>query len=238
MENKQQLPDTGYKSELTTRERIAVLGYLPIHIWLLPAALYAMLVAGRVTESEANMLCYAIGMGYMLMSAFGFLRRDFDPLCDRPLWCLLQIVASYGIMLALNLCVAAVLALLNSLANPNNAAVMSMAETDSGGIAAMALFMAPIVEELLFRAGIFGTLRRYSRAAAYAVGVLSFSLYHVWAYAAVDPSYWIYLLQYLPVSFLMCRLYERTESIWCSIFFHMLVNAVSLKALSMLEGML
>ena len=49
--------------------------------------------------------------------------------------------------------------------------------------------------------------------------------------------YLLYMLQYIPVSFLLCRCYERTESIWCSIFFHMLVNGVALNALSALESL-
>ena len=61
--------------------------------------------------------------------------------------------------------------------------------------------------------------------------MLFFSLYHVWTYALQDPVYWIYLLEYIPVAGLLARCYERTNSIWCSIFFHMLVNGISLSAL-------
>lgn len=87
----------------------------------------------------------------------------------------------------------------------------------------------------MFRAGIFGYLRRRNRTAAYIVSTLVFSLYHVWAYAIADPVNWIYIIQYIPVSLLLARCYERTNSIWCSIFFHMIVNAISVQALSMLQ---
>ena len=70
------------------------------------------------------------------------------------------------------------------------------------------------------------------------VATLAFSLYHVYGYAVMDSIYWLYLIQYLPVSILLCRAYERTNSIWCSIFFHMLVNWVSMNALKMLEALL
>ena len=40
------------------------------------------------------------------------------------------------------------------------------------------------------------------------------------------------------VALKMARCYERTNSIWSSIFFHMTVNAISLQALSMLQDML
>ena len=81
---------------------------------------------------------------------------------------------------------------------------------------------------------VFGGLRPYGRTLAYAVSMLLFSVYHVWGYALQDPVYWIYLLQYLPVSWLLCRCYERCDSIWGSILFHALVNAVSVRVLTAL----
>ena len=90
----------------------------------------------------------------------------------------------------------------------------------------------------MFRAGIFGTLRHYSRWGAYLVATLAFSFYHVWTYALVDPIYWLYFIQYVPVSLLLCRVYERTNSIWGSIFFHMMVNYIAMNALKVLETLL
>ena len=83
----------------------------------------------------------------------------------------------------------------------------------------------------MFRAGIFGIVRRKNRKAAYIVSALCFALYHVVPYAVQEPIYWVFTLQYIPVSLLMARCYERTNSIWGSIFFHMLINGISLGAL-------
>ena len=47
--------------------------------------------------------------------------------------------------------------------NENNEAVIQMAKNNIGPTAAMAVFLAPIVEESMFRAGIFGLIRRKSR---------------------------------------------------------------------------
>ena len=185
------------------------------------------------------MLCYSIGFIYMLFFEFRFLRRDFDPLCDHPLRCALEIIAGYLLMMVCNYCTSLILlAVLPTASNPNNGAIMDMAKIDMRWIKAMTVFLAPPVEELMFRAGIFGTLRRRSRFAAYAVSALVFSLYHVWGFAIADPINWIYIIQYIPVSLLLARCYERTNSIWSSIFFHMTVNAISLQALSMLQDLL
>ena len=85
---------------------------------------------------------------------------------------------------------------------------------------------------------LFGTLRHKNRAAAYAVSMLAFSVYHVWGYALDDPGYWIFLLQYLPAGWLLARCYERTNSIWGSVFFHMLTNALAVELYrAVLQGM-
>ena len=56
----------------------------------------------------------------------------------------------------------------------------------------------------------------------------------MWGYGLIDARYWLYIVQYLPVSWLLARLYERTDSVWSCIFFHMLVNGISVKALTLL----
>lgn len=222
------------ESALTRREAICVLAYLPVHIALLPLLLGRLMAAGALTEIQANFALYAVGAAYMLAAAWGFLRRDFYTLCDRPFFTVVEIIYSYALMLLFNFFVGLILNAARFADNPNNTAVAALAKEGFGTVAAMAVFLAPIVEELMFRAGVFALLRRRSRIAAYAVSMALFSLYHVWGYALSDGRYWLYILQYLPVSWLLARLYERTDSLWSSIFFHMLVNGVSVKALSML----
>ena len=229
-----------FTSRMTKGEVIAALIWLPIHVWLLPTVLYSLPELQSLSDLSVNTVVYVAGTLYMLLLLGRFLRRDFDPLCDHPGYCLLQIVISYGMMFAFNLILSGILVwvLPADSANPNNAAVMEMAGIEYGKTAALAIFLAPLVEEPIFRGAVFGGLYRYSRPLAYAASMLLFSLYHIWGYALIDPLYWIYLLQYLPVSWLLCRCYERCDSIWGSIFFHMTVNAVSISALNALTELL
>ena len=229
-----------FTSRLSKKETVAVLAWLPVHLWLLPLLLQQLMNRGAMDDVAANVICYTLGVLYMLGLLFPFLRRDFDPLCDRPFYCLLEVLENYGLMYLGNLAIASLMLLVlgQSGENPNNAGLMEMAGRSWNQMSAMAVFMAPIVEECLFRAGIFGTLRHYKRWAAYLVATLAFSLYHVWAYALIDPIYWLYFIQYVPVSLLLCRVYERTNSIWGSIFFHMLVNYIAMNALKALEALL
>ena len=229
-----------FTSRLSKKETVAVLAWLPVHLWLLPLLLQQLMNRGAMDDVAANVICYTLGVLYMLGLLFPFLRRDFDPLCDRPGYCLLEILGNYGLMYLCNLVIAGLMTVVlgQSGENPNNAGLMEMAGRSWNQMSAMAVFMAPIVEECLFRAGIFGTLRHYKRWAAYLVATLAFSFYHVWSYALVDPIYWLYFIQYVPVSLLLCRVYERTNSIWGSIFFHMLVNYIAMNALKALEALL
>ena len=211
--------------------------WLPIHMFLLPRAIWHFFPS--LGSSWLNVAVYGTGVAFMLVTQFRFLRRDFDPLCDRPGYVLFEIVVSYGAMLLFNMAMSGIIMLLiDGADNPNNAAVIDMAQTNSGPVTALAVFLAPLMEELVFRAGIFGLLRRFGRLLAYLVCMLLFSLYHIWGYALDDPTAWLYVLQYLPVSFLLCRIYERTNSIWGCILFHMLVNFIALNALTMLENLL
>lgn len=232
-------PLSPMRSRMTRREGIAALVYLPVHVLLLPLAMSFVLLRLLPTISDAvfNLIYYAAGLGYMLLFELRFLRRDFDPLCDRPFTCLVEVLTGYGIMLLLNLAVNSLLSLFPA-DNPNNAAVMDMAGVELGAVSAMAVFMAPIVEEIMFRGAVFGLLRRKNRALAYAFSILLFSVYHVWSFALLDARALLYLVQYIPASFVLCRCYERTDTIWAPIFLHMLINGVSLSLLSRLGELL
>lgn len=236
MGEKEKRPAAGrpFTSALTKGEAIAVLLYFPVHILLLPAILTRLESAALITASMANLICYAVGAVYMAVFAWGFLRRDYDPLCDRFLRVLIVVFASYALMLCFNFVMGLILLLFPDFTNPNDQAVVGAATEDYGPMAAAAIFLAPIVEEMLFRAGLFGLIRRKNRVLAYVVSMLVFAFYHVWGYAAADPLYFLFLLQYLPAAWLLCYCYERTNSIWGSIFLHMIINGVSMNVLTML----
>ena len=117
---------------------------------------------------------------------------------------------------------------------PNNDAVTGLARTDYKRMIAVAVLMAPLVEECLFRGVVFGTIRPKSRSWAYAASIALFSLYHVWQYVLVyqDPKLLLSALAYVPVSAALTFCYEQTRSIWPPVFFHMCINALSLTVLT------
>ena len=128
--NRRALPP--FTSEMTKRERVMALAYIPFHVLLLPLGMtWLSVYAGLIDEVTANVLCYSIGFIYMLIFEFRFLRRDFDPLCDHPLHCALEIIAGYLLMMVCNYCTSLILlAVLPTASNPNNGAIMDMAKID------------------------------------------------------------------------------------------------------------
>lgn len=227
-----------FTGRMTAAERAAALGYLPVHVYLLPKALGALPFVRALDSTEINLIYYALGAAYMLVLLWRFWRREFDALCDYGPSVLLEVLKAYGTLLLCNMAVNLALLALSLTDNPNNAAVFAMAGEDMGKTAAVAVFLAPLVEEPMFRGGVFGLVRKYSRPAAYGASMLLFAVYHVWAFAAGDPSAWVYVLQYLPAGFLLARVYEKTDSIWTGIFLHMTVNGVSMLIVSALGAYL
>ena len=142
--------------------------------------------------------------------------------------------AAYGIDVLLSLVLQLGTSLIGELPVPNNDAVTGLARTDYKRMIAVAVLMAPLVEECLFRGVVFGTIRPKSRFWAYAASIALFSLYHVWQYVLVyqDPKLLLSALAYVPVSAALTFCYEQTRSIWPPVFFHTCINALSLTVLA------
>ena len=233
------MPPPAFTSALSRREMLLVLGWIPVHFVLLPVLFNTLGARDMIPASTANFLYYALGFAYMVTVAFRFLRRDFDPLADRPLFVAGTVCGSYLMMMALNGLIGyLILQALPETENPNNAAITGLVVTDFGVMKATLVFLGPLVEEMMFRAGIFGLFRKKNRTLAYAVSMLIFALYHVFAYALHSPIYLLYLLQYLPAGWLLCRCYERTNSIWGSTFFHMMVNGIAVSTINALQELM
>ena len=92
------------------------------------------------------------------------------------------------------------------------------------------VFLAPFVEEVLFRGLVFGCLKEVNRAAAYVVSAALFSLLHVWTRAPWQWSFTslILTLQYLVPGLVFAWAFDRSGTLWTSILLHAIVNALAL----------
>lgn len=217
--------------------RIAGWVYLPVHVFVLPLTLGAALAAVRgelPSDVTCNVWYYLIGLVFTLVAMWGLLRRSYDTLSGSILRCIGILFAAYGLDVLLSLVLQLGAGFIGELPSPNNDAVTRLAAADHKRMIAVAVFMAPLVEECLFRGVLFGAIRPRSRFWAYVVSIALFSLYHVWQYVVMygDPKLLLSALAYVPVSAALTFCYEQTRSIWPPVFFHMCINALSLAVLA------
>ena len=92
------------------------------------------------------------------------------------------------------------------------------------------VFLAPFVEEVLFRGLVFGNLRGKSPWLGYAVSCALFALLHVWQFAVVnhDITYFLLMVQYLVPGLVLCWVYDRSGTLWTAIGVHAAANALSI----------
>ena len=91
------------------------------------------------------------------------------------------------------------------------------------------VFLAPFVEEVLFRGLVFGNLKFKSRTVAYVVSCALFAALHVWQFAVVnqDVTYFVVMLQYFVPGFMLAWVYDHSGTLWTSIGLHAAANALA-----------
>lgn len=235
-ENTPKKPDMFEFSDTMTRgERIAAWIYLPVHVVgipLLMSLIFILFPDAGLTDAKMNALYYGFGALYIFLFLWKYLRGGYDTLIDNIRRCLVALLMGWLLHIIMSFSLSIIMTLfgMDLASSPNNDAVVDMAKSSYGSIFAMAVFLAPIVEEPLFRGAVFGSIRPYNRAAAYAVSSVLFSLYHVWQFAVLyqDPRYLLSAVSYLPISIALCYSYERSGSIWVPVLFHMSMNLLSM----------
>ena len=120
--------------------------------------------------------------------------------------------------------------LLGGQTNLNDVAISAQTATVGRPTLLILIFLAPFVEEVLFRGYIFGILRPRNRVLAYAVSALLFAFLHVWQFAAggFSVQHLVLLVQYLVPGLVLCWTYDRCATVWCPVLTHVCVNALSI----------
>lgn len=228
-----------FTDTMTGIQRSLGLVYLPMHYFILPilVSMLGSYVQKPISNAAANLIYYAPGFVLCFTVMYSYLRTGFDILLDKKLFMLLSYFYTFCIYMMLSFVTSFLLLLIlrDSLANPNNVTVQKMIFAEgTGPYLAIAVLIAPIVEEVLFRGVVFGGIRKKSRWAAFTVSIVLFSFYHVWQYLLIemDPIVLVYMIQYIPAGFALALCYEQTNCIWMSILFHMTVNLQSILALA------
>lgn len=179
--------------------------------------------------AEANVIYYLLCTTLVLLVFWSYLRRSFDALLDRlpeNLFALATGLAGSVVFGWL------VLRLPYAVQNPNEENYAEQFQLSPMATVVILTVLMPLVEEVLFRGLLFGSLKLYSRAVAWCVSALAYSVYCVWLfvfdYGQVDLRYLLLFVQYLPMSLALTWCYERGGSIWSATALHMLLNGLTL----------
>ena len=217
-------------------ERIAGWVWLPVHMFAL-STLVSLLAKGLasggtpVSDAQVTLIYYAISFAYVLILLFRYLRRSFGDLCSHKLDSLQAIVIGYVLYYVLGYLVSALMGAVRlELPNPNDTLVLQQTKLNPNVMTAVAVLLAPVAEEVLFRGIAYGTLRGRSPLLAYAVSMALFAVYHMWPYLLQGYGWGVlvYMLQYLPGGFALAWCYEKSKNIWAPIFLHMAINFITL----------
>ncbi len=113
--------------------------------------------------------------------------------------------------------------------NLNNSAISAQIGSAPHMTLLIVLFLAPVVEETLFRGLVFGGLKEKSRLLAYGASCALFALLHVWQFAVAnrDAAYFLLMAQYWIPGLVLAWAYEHSGTLWASIALHAGVNALS-----------
>ena len=220
-----------FENLMTGREAAALLAWLPVHVFLLPALItgYTLASGNTLTPVFSRAVYFGLGLLVVVIFARGFLRRSFDVLLDNFGHCLTSIAMSFAAMLLLSQLVAMVILAVDE--NVFNSIELASQAAGEGGAGFLILGAGaiPVVEETLFRGLIFGSLRKRSRLLAYLISALVFMIYSVWQLLFTSAGLGqvaIIALSYLPELITLTWCYERTGCIWSPILLTALVNFV------------
>lgn len=191
--------------------------------WLQRAA------GGEIPVAEANVVYYLLCVTLVLLLFWSYLKNSFHRLLDHLAENLAVLLLGFAAALALQLLIGF---LPLPVENPNISNYQQEFLLSPVATAVIVVALMPIVEEVLFRGLLFGSLRGYSRPLAWAVCVLAYCLYCVWqfvfAYGQADLRYLLLAVQYLPLSLAACACCERGGSVWSAVLLHMAVNGAAL----------
>ena len=227
---------------LTNLERFGGTIFFVLYLLLLPLAAGPLLrlagdLLGRRLTGNLGSVIYYYGLFAVTVILFhSLLAKTTRRFLDHPLPALktaaVGLVAHYG---RCELASRLGRLLVDRGPNLNDSAISTHIGSAPHMTLLIVIFLAPFVEETLFRGLVFGGLKERSRLLAYGASCALFALLHVWQFALAgrDPAYFLLMVQYLIPGLVLAWAYEHSGTLWASVALHAGINA-----LSVLSGLL
>lgn len=223
-------------SYMTPGEQIAGVVFLVIYLIVLPFVTDSLfqgigaLLDVTISSTMQNMIYYYVLFAVTMIIFHKFIARTsryfVDNLGGACRSVLVGLIGLYG----LNELVYRLSNLvITNRTNLNDTTISAQIEDAPRVTLLIIIFLAPFVEEVLFRGLVFGNLKHKSRVIAYVVSCLLFALIHVWQFAVVnqDITYFLLMVQYLVPGAVLAWAYESSGTLWASIGLHAAANALT-----------
>lgn len=225
-------PANSFRFPMSKTELLPGAIYIPVHIivldFLVPLVMRSL--APNAAPYWSNVVYFAVSCLFILIVMHSFMAKSFSNLIDCRMDALTGILTGYFGYYILRWLLALIFWLLGRSGFPNPAYMLSQVRLNPGTVPIVAMVLAPIAEEFLFRGVVFGGLRQKSRLLAYIVSFLVFGFYCLWSrfFSGFGWDLLIDFLYYLPASLALCWCYEKGGSVWAPVLLHILINILSL----------
>ena len=218
-------------------ERLAGTIFFVVYLLVMPLlaqrlfSLFALLLDTQIGAEKQNALYYYLLFAVTLIIFHRYIGHTTSRLLDNldraAVTLFLGLLIFYG---ANELLYRVFHVFFHSRANLNDVTIAAQVSAAPRTTALIVIFLAPVVEEVLFRGLVFGCLREKSAVVGYAVSALLFAFLHVWTFAlsSWDASYFALMLQYLAPGLVFAWAYDHSGTLWTSILLHAIVNALAL----------
>ena len=221
---------------MTSGEKIAGTILFAVYLVVLPFVtdplfrLIGKLLDTTISETVQSIIYYYVLFAVTLIVFHKFIARTSRNFADNlGVACrnmLLGLIALYGLNELVYRLSAVVI---SNRTNLNDTTISAQIQDAPRVTLLIIVFLAPFIEEVLFRGLVFGNLKSKSRVVAYLVSCLLFALMHVWQFAVVqqDMTYFLLMVQYLVPGAVLAWAYESSGTLWASIGLHAAANALS-----------
>lgn len=221
---------------MTAGEKIGGTIFFVIYLAVLPFVttplfhLAELLLGMTISTALQNTIYYYVVFALTVIIFHSFLADTTRALGDRAGTAvkavLMGLVALYGLN---ELVYRFTNLLLNNRTNLNDVSISAQMKNAPYTTLLIVIFLAPFVEEVLFRGLVFGNLRKISPFFAYTVSCLLFAFLHVWQFAVVkqDMTYFLLMVQYLVPGLVLAWAYDYAGTLWSPILLHVAANALS-----------
>lgn len=221
---------------MTAGEQIAGVVFFVIYLLVLPFATSPIfrfierLIDTNIPQHVENLIYYYVLFAVTIVIFHGFLGRTTRNFFNRFAFAgktiAVGLIGFYGLN---ELVYRLVNLVITSRTNLNDTTISAQIDDAPRSTLLIIIFLAPFVEEVLFRGLVFGNLKNKSRLLAYAVSCALFALLHVWQFAVgrQDVTYFLLCVQYLVPGVVLAWAYEHSGTLWSAIAVHAIVNALS-----------